>query len=118
MVRTGHDVFRGLAVTGSHSHEEGLHAVRYTQVLRKNYSQTLGHYFNDDWLRSLQLPMVRAGVVAERQASAGARDGVKGNRRSPAARAPLHALVRQLRQIANSKVFIIVREPGRNASLD
>ena len=34
-----------------------------------------------------------ATVVAERQASAGARDGVKGKRPSPAARAPLHALV-------------------------
>ena len=32
-------------------------------------------------------------VDAERQASAGARDGVKGQRRTPAARAPLHALV-------------------------
>ena len=31
--------------------------------------------------------------AAERQASAGARDGVKGNRRTLAARAPLHALV-------------------------
>ena len=31
---------------------------------------------------------------AQRQASAGARDGVKGNRRTLAARAPLHALVR------------------------
>ena len=39
------------------------------------------------------LEVTVATVVAERQASAGARDGVKGNRRSPAARAPLHALV-------------------------
>jgi len=31
---------------------------------------------------------------AERQASAGARDGVKGKRNDLAARAPLHALVR------------------------
>ena len=35
-------------------------------------------------------------VVAERQASAGARDGVKGKGRTLAARAPLHALVRRL----------------------
>ena len=35
-------------------------------------------------------------VVAERQASAGARDGVKGKRNDLAARAPLHALVRPL----------------------
>ena len=41
---------------------------------------------------------MRDTVVAERQASAGARDGVKGNRRSPAARAPLHALVRRGQQ--------------------
>ena len=32
--------------------------------------------------------------AAERQASAGARDGVKGQGRTLAARAPLHALVR------------------------
>ena len=32
-------------------------------------------------------------AAAERQASAGARDGVKGNRRTLAARAPLHAPV-------------------------
>ena len=37
---------------------------------------------------------LRATVVAERQASAGARDGVKGKRRTLGARAPLHALVR------------------------
>ena len=36
-----------------------------------------------------------ATVVAERQASAGARDGVKGKRNDLAARAPLHALVRR-----------------------
>ena len=36
---------------------------------------------------------IKRKQAAERQASAGARDGVKGNRRSPAARAPLHALV-------------------------
>ena len=78
MVRTGHDVFRGLAVNGSHSHEEGLHAFRYTQGLRKDYSQPVGHYFDDDWLRRLQLLPGPARVVAERQASAGARDGVKG----------------------------------------
>ena len=41
----------------------------------------------------LELPM-RDTVVAERQASAGARDGVKGKRNDLAARAPLHALVR------------------------
>ena len=35
-----------------------------------------------------------ATVVAERQASAGARDGVKGKRNDLGARAPLHALVR------------------------
>ena len=33
--------------------------------------------------------------AAERQASAGARDGVKGKRSDLAARAPLHALVRR-----------------------
>ena len=33
--------------------------------------------------------------VAERQASAGARDGVKGQGRTLGARAPLHALVRR-----------------------
>ena len=37
---------------------------------------------------------MRATVVAERQASAGARDGVKEKRTDLAARAPLHALVR------------------------
>ena len=37
---------------------------------------------------------MRPTVVAERQASAGARDGVKGKRNDLAARAPLHALVR------------------------
>jgi hypothetical protein len=42
--------------------------------------------------RGRQLPM-RDTVVAERQASAGARDGVKGKRNDLAARAPLHALV-------------------------
>ena len=36
-------------------------------------------------------------IAAERQASAGARDGVKGQGRTLAARAPLHALVRPLR---------------------
>ena len=40
------------------------------------------------------LEVTVATVVAERQASAGARDGVKGQRRTLAARAPLHALVR------------------------
>ena len=35
-------------------------------------------------------------VAAERQASAGARDGVKGQGQTLAARAPLHALVRRL----------------------
>ncbi len=34
--------------------------------------------------------------AAERQASAGARDGVKGKRKDLGARAPLHALVRRL----------------------
>ena len=38
---------------------------------------------------------MRDAVVAERQASAGARDGVKGRRNDLAARAPLHALVRR-----------------------
>jgi len=38
----------------------------------------------------LELPL-RITVVAERQASAGARDGVKGKRNDLAARAPLHA---------------------------
>ena len=33
--------------------------------------------------------------AAERQASAGAHDGVKGERRTLAVRAPLHALVRR-----------------------
>ena len=43
-----------------------------------------------------------ATVVAERQASAGARDGVKGQRRSLAARAPLDAPVRRsLREKTN-----------------
>ena len=41
------------------------------------------------------LEVTVATVVAERQASAGARDGAKGNRRSLAARAPLHAIVRR-----------------------
>ena len=36
-----------------------------------------------------------ATVVAERQASAGARDGVKAKRTDLAARAPLHAIVRR-----------------------
>ena len=36
-----------------------------------------------------------ATVVAERQASAGAHEGVKGQRRSLAVRAPLHAIVRR-----------------------
>ena len=40
------------------------------------------------------LEVTVATVVAERQASAGARDGVKGKRNDLAARAPLHALVR------------------------
>ena len=35
------------------------------------------------------------GLAAERQASAGARDGVKGKRNDLAARAPLHAIVRR-----------------------
>ncbi len=39
---------------------------------------------------------------AERQASAGARDGVKGKRNDLAARAPLHALVRQHCQVSGS----------------
>ena len=39
------------------------------------------------------LEVTVATVVAERQASAGARDGVKGKRNDLAARAPLHALV-------------------------
>ena len=39
------------------------------------------------------LEVTVATVVAERQASAGARDGVKGKRSDLAARAPLHALV-------------------------
>ena len=38
-----------------------------------------------------------ATVVAARQASAGARDGVKVKRNDLAARAPLHALVRRQR---------------------
>ena len=42
------------------------------------------------------LEVTVATVVAERQASAGARDGVKGKRNDLAARAPLHALVRPL----------------------
>ena len=41
------------------------------------------------------LKVTVATVVAERQASAGARDGVKGKRNDLAARAPLHALVRR-----------------------
>ena len=41
------------------------------------------------------LEVTVATVVAERQASAGARDGVKGKRNGLAARAPLHALVRR-----------------------
>ena len=41
------------------------------------------------------LEVTVATVVAERQASAGARDGVKGQRRSLAARAPLDAPVRR-----------------------
>ncbi len=45
--------------------------------------------------------------AAERQASAGARDGVKGKRRTLAARAPLHALVR-LRAIATAVVRQLV----------
>ena len=40
--------------------------------------------------------LFRPTVVAERQASAGARDGVKGKRNDLAARAPLHALVGRL----------------------
>ena len=40
-----------------------------------------------------RIPTKRA--VGQRQASAGARDGVKGQRRTLAARAPLHALVRR-----------------------
>ena len=38
-------------------------------------------------------PVDQSPQVAERQASAGARDGVKGKRNDLAARAPLHALV-------------------------
>ena len=37
---------------------------------------------------------IGADAATERQASAGARDGVKGKRNDLAARAPLHALVR------------------------
>ncbi len=43
-------------------------------------------------MRRHLLPPTRE--AAQRQASAGARDGVKGQRRTLAARAPLHALVR------------------------
>ena len=41
------------------------------------------------------LEVTVATVVAERQASAGARDGVKGHGRTLGARAPLHAIVRR-----------------------
>ena len=41
------------------------------------------------------LEVTVATVVAERQASAGARGGVKGKRNDLAARAPLHAIVRR-----------------------
>ena len=41
------------------------------------------------------LEVTVATVVAERQASAGAHDGVKGQRRTLAVRAPLHAIVRR-----------------------
>ena len=52
----------------------------------------------DEEERSIQLESAPdASQAAERHASAGARDGVKGNRRSLAARAPLHAIVRPRR---------------------
>ena len=44
-------------------------------------------------------PADQSPQVAERQASAGARDGVKGKRNDLAARAPLHAIVRRHRQL-------------------
>ncbi len=52
----------------------------------------LGVRANDDVGYSHQT--VATGEGVERQASAGARDGVKGKGRTLAARAPLHAIVR------------------------
>ena len=55
------------------------------------------------------LEVTVATVVAERQASAGARDGVKGNRSDLAARAPLHALVRPPRSKVRSDRNLVDR---------
>ena len=52
----------------------------------------------------------------ERQASAGARDGVKGKRNDLAARAPLHALVRRADGTSRLRVTPLARlHRGRDA---
>ena len=54
--------------------------------------------------------MTAKRVAAERQASAGARDGVKGKWNDLAARAPLHALVGLRTRVKRADLWVVYLE--------
>ena len=60
---------------------------------QRDHALTAVRRHKSDWWSG---KAVRVFAAAQRQASAGARDGVKGKRSDLAARAPLHAQVRRL----------------------
>jgi len=83
------------------SFEDSLHIPAFNSIVsHATHHEIRRHVFVEPveyWLRivSQDIDAIDShNCAAQRQASAGARDGVKGERRTLAVRAPLHALVR------------------------